>query len=278
MAAAIIITASVVAVIFIVFFTPPGGNLFAPYQVMSTDATISPPASSYNISIGANNSNIELYQGGNNSIYIDLTVSGWIKLSGDNVYITENLTGNSLTVIIHTPKFLASATSDTKVYLPSESYAGYLSLATYNGNENIYGPVKAVNLSLTTSNGNIVSSGIASGSVEASSVNGNINIAASDLASATEDSVNGNLQLTVEAPLKAGTYSLNSVNGNQNIYISRNSNATLSASTVNGNVHVTNLPVNTLMSTSKELQGTVNGGGASILMKATNGNIFITGT
>lgn len=277
-ATVIIVVVSIVGVSLIAIVSAPGINLFSPYEQFHADMTITPPSAVYNISVGANNSNLQVYQGGNNSIYIDLTASGWLRLSSSNVYMTKEVTNNSVAIFIHTPTFVTAFTSTAKVYLPSQSTASYLSLATSNGNENLFGPLNAVNMSMTTSNGNIGTAGLTNGTVDASSVNGNINIIAQYLTSSSEDTVNGNIQLTLGDPVSSGTYSLDSVNGNQHLYISRNSNATLDASTVNGNIYVTNLSIDTSLSSSRAIQGTINGGGAMIKMKASNGNISITGT
>lgn len=274
----IIVVASIVGASLIAIVSLPGIGLLSPYQEYHTDLTISPPASSYSISISANDSNIQIYQGGNNSIYVDVTVSGWVRLSNENVYISREVVGDSVNLVVNTPRFFAAFTANAKLYLPSGATAGYLTAKTSNGNENVYGALNAVNMTLSTTNGNIGTSGLSSGRVYASTVNGNIDVTAVNLSSCNENTVNGNLHLTISEILKSGTYSLNSVNGNQDLYINKLSNATLALSTVNGNIAVINLVVETTVSSSHTLEGTMNGGGASVSMKTSNGNLRITGT
>lgn len=274
----LIIVAAVIGASLIVVFSLPGLGNFAIYQEYHTEATITPPASSYSISIAANNSNIQVYQGGNNSIFVDVTVSGWVRLTGDTVSITNETVGNAVNIVINTPRFLSAYTSSAKLYLPSGSMADFLTADTSNGNLNVNGPLKAQNFTLTTTNGNIGVSGLTSGRVDASTVNGNVAIAAITLSGCSENSVNGNLHLTLSDPVSTGTFSLTSVNGNQEMYLNKLSNATLSLSTVNGGITLSNLDLKASSSTTHNVQGTINGGGASINMKASNGNIRITGT
>lgn len=274
----ILIVASVVGASLIVVFSFPGLGTLAPYQEYHTDLTISPPSSSYSISISANNSNIEMYQGGNNSIFVDLTVSGWVRLTGGTVSISNETSGNSVNIVINTPRFLSAYTSNARIYLPSGSTAAFLTADTTNGNLNMYGPVKASNFTLSTTNGNIAASGLSGGRMDASTVNGNIVVTAISLSGCNENSVNGNLHLTLSDVITTGTYSLSSVNGNQEIYMNKLSNATLSLSSINGGITVNNIDLESTSSSTHYLQGTMNGGGALVNMKASNGGIRITGT
>lgn len=276
-ATVIIIVAAVIGASLIVIVSLPGISILSPYQEYKTDMTLSPPANSYNISISANDSNIQVYQGSNSSIYVSVTVTGWVKLSGQDVYISKYVTGNTVQLVVNTPRFIFAYTSNAKLYLPSSAMAENMGVDTANGNQNVYGPLNAINMTLSTTNGNIGSLGLNNGTVDASTVNGNINIASTTLSVCDENTVNGNLQLTLSDTVRSGSFSLDSVNGNQDLYLNRLSNTTLSLSTVNGNIAVTNLEVDTSSSTSRSLQGTVNGGGAMVSMKTSNGNIRITG-
>ena len=277
-ATVIIIVASVVGASLIVVISLPGISFITPYQQYHTDMTFSPPSDHYQMTISANDSNIQVYQGGNNSVFVDLTVSGWARLTSQNVYITKEVSGNAVTLTVNTPRMYIGYSTNTKVYLPSNATAEQLTLQTTNGNENIYGPLNAFNMSLSTTNGNIGTSGVTNGTMNAATVNGNVDVAAINLLSCNEDTVNGNLQLTISDIIRSGSFSLDSVNGNQDMFINGNSNATLSLSTVNGNVVATNLVIDTTLSSSRTLLGTRNGGGASVDMKTSNGNIRITGT
>lgn len=277
-ATVIIIVASVVGASLIVAVSLPGISIFSPYQQYHTELTFTPPSDSYSITISANDSNIQVYQGGNNSVFVDLTVSGWATLSSRNVYITKEVTGNAVSLIVNTPRMYIGYSTNTRVYLPANATAEQLSVQTTNGNENLYGPLNAFNMSLSSTNGNIGASGLTNGTMEAATVNGNMDITAINLLRCAEDTVNGNLHLTISNIIRSGSFTLNSVNGNQDVYINSNSNATISLSTVNGNVAAANLAIDMTLSSTRTLQGTINGGGAYIDMKTSNGNLKITGT
>ncbi len=277
-ATVIIIVASVVGASLIVAVSLPGISIFSPYQQYHTELTFTPPSDSYSITISANDSNIQVYQGGNNSVFVDLTVSGWATLSSRNVYITKEVTGNAVSLIVNTPRMYIGYSTNTRVYLPADATAEQLSVQTTNGNENLYGPLNAFNMSLSSTNGNIGASGLTNGTMEAATVNGNMDITAINLLRCAEDTVNGNLHLTISNIIRSGSFTLNSVNGNQDVYINSNSNSTISLSTVNGNVAAANLAIDITLSSTRTLQGTINGGGAYIDMKTSNGNLKITGT
>ena len=114
---------------------------------------------------------------------------------------------------------------------------------------------------LTTTNGRVVGGGLR-GKTDARVVNGRINL---DLAGLTD----------------SGAVSANITNGSVELKLPADTNATLSASTVNGQVHVIELPFTPTAEADgdrrrgRRTAGQINAGGAPIDLRAVNGTITV---
>lgn len=273
----IVIASIVIASLVYIHYFPEIVSI-APYQKYTTNTTLEPPSNEYSLSIVANNSNIEVHQGSSNVIFVELTATGWARLTSTNVYISTVTNGTDIVISINTPNAFYANTADTSVYLPNASNASLLSLNAQNGNQELYGPLRASKYTISTANGNIGATGVENGSLSASTVNGNLNVKATHLQYFTGTTVNGNVQLTVSSAIENGTFILTSVNGNLDLTMAKSSRAYIDMSSSNGNIATDSLILDAATSTNHSLQGTLNGGGATITMETTNGNMKITGT
>jgi putative adhesin len=147
------------------------------------------------------------------------------------------------------------------------------------------------NLTLETSNGDVRVRGVG-GRLEASTTNGDIRL--DDFrGSATLGTTNGEIGLagisgtaaarttngSVVADMRSvppkGKVELTTTNGNVQVYMPPDLKADLEAVTTNGRVSI-GFPLTTQgVMTSKSVRGTINGGGATVSLATTNGNIEI---
>lgn len=114
-----------------------------------------------------------------------------------------------------------------------------------------------------------------SGAVHASSVNGRV--VARGLTGAVNISVvNGKLDATLDRLNESGTVSLNSVNGQLVVTIPSDSNATVRANTVHGQIsNDFNLPVREGEHVGRDLEGRLGQGGTRVRLSNVNGSITI---
>lgn len=84
--------------------------------------------------------------------------------------------------------------------------------------------------------------------------------------------VTGNLTLPLQGTCKAST-----VNGLITLSIPRTTTAEFSAAVTNGNIHVTNLALNNMVSTPQSLRGKLGNGQGTISLSTVNGNISVSG-
>ena len=142
---------------------------------------------------------------------------------------------------------------------------------------------KGVIVDLRTVNGGVRINGL-QGEVHAKTTNGGIkgtNIIANILEAS---SVNGGVEIQFGSPLDAsGTVDIETVNGGVEIELPGESKATISARAVNGGVKVTDLDVQRTEEPSsfdakRRLQGTLNGGGANVIISTTNGGVRLSKT
>jgi hypothetical protein len=106
-------------------------------------------------------------------------------------------------------------------------------------------------------------------------VNGNLQFSAiygSLHAEVVNGQVTGNLTLP---PL--GTCKTSTVNGLIALSIPRTTTAEFSAQVTNGNIHVTNLALNNMVSTPHSVQGKLGDGQGTISLSTVNGNISVSG-
>ncbi len=271
---AIVVAASLFAVFYFTF-----NSLFAPLDRYSTDASVTPVAGQTALVVIAGNSNINIDQGSGSAIYVNLSVTARMNLTAQNVYISVDTYGTTVKITLHTPTSAIALSSNGNLYLPASMTLNYLNLTTTNGNENIGYPVNASSISMVTSNGNIGvtsnagTAGLSGGDIYASTSNGNININGTEFKGISATTSNGNVLANIHGKIVDGQFTFKSSNGNLGLFLENLSQASFYLSTTNGAVSASNLDILATTSTSHTLIGTLNGGGASINMQTTNGNI-----
>src|SRR2546421_4177635 len=123
-------------------------------------------------------------------------------------------------------------------------------------------------------NGGLTIEGVA-GSVHASSVNGRV-VARGLTGTVTLSVVNGRLEATLDRLNDSGTVSLASVNGPLVVTIPSDSNATVRASTIHGQIsNDFNLPVREGEYVGRDLEGRLGQGGARVRLGNVTGSITI---
>jgi DUF4097 and DUF4098 domain-containing protein YvlB len=124
-----------------------------------------------------------------------------------------------------------------------------------NTNGQVAATALAGKLFAHTTNGGIEAKGVAGG-VDAQSTNGNVSV---DLISLT------------------GPVALKTTNGGVALTLPDDAKANLSVSCTNGGINVAGLKLETTDSSRRHLEGTLNGGGATIDVRTTNGGIRVRG-
>lgn len=110
------------------------------------------------------------------------------------------------------------------------------------------------------------------GALIAHTINGDIEISRSQLRSAQVHSVDG--ELTLDAVLGDGPFTIQTVNGDVDLMLPRDAGAEIVFHTANGDFSC-DLPAQVTKSTSREWQAQVNGGGTRIEITTVNGDVEI---
>ena len=134
---------------------------------------------------------------------------------------------------------------------------------------------RAINLRVQTVNGSIVASDL-SGQIDVETTNGKIDVAR---CSGTVDAETTNGGISVELlQVKSGRgMRFETTNGRINLTVPATLAANIDASTTNGKIS-TEIPITTQRFSRRSLRGTLNGGGADIVLRTTNGGIEIRST
>lgn len=88
--------------------------------------------------------------------------------------------------------------------------------------------------------------------------------------------INGEIAADVAIPL-GGSTDITVINGIVNMEMPQTTSANLEATVVNGTVTVVNLPLTNSVTSTRSVSGTVGEGRGNVTLKATNGNIQISG-
>jgi len=127
-----------------------------------------------------------------------------------------------------------------------------------------------VRLTALTTNGGVHGHDLNS-VVKAATTNGNVEVSTSEWASAR--TTNGGVRVAMGNAKWEGELQLTTTNGSVNVTLPATAEFTVRASTTNGGVH-TDFPVTVQGSfSSKDLSGTVGGGGRELRVATTNGGI-----
>jgi hypothetical protein len=121
-----------------------------------------------------------------------------------------------------------------------------------------------------TTNGNVLGHNLAS-VVEAATTNGNVDVSTSEWVSAT--TTNGGIHVSIGNAKWKGELKVRTTNGSVDVTLPGSAEFKLEATTTNGGIH-TDFPITVQGSfNSKELSGTVGGGGRELRVATTNGSI-----
>jgi hypothetical protein len=139
---------------------------------------------------------------------------------------------------------------------------------------------KGVVLDVRTVNGGVRLNGI-SNEVHAKTTNGGVHGENIDPSVVEATAVNGGIEFELSKPLDASdSMEMETVNGGVSLTMSPESKATIEARCINGGVHVEDLDIakeeqSNAFDKRRRLNGTMNGGGASVKMSTTNGGIHL---
>jgi hypothetical protein len=129
---------------------------------------------------------------------------------------------------------------------------------------------RGVNFHALTTNGSVVGRNLAS-VVEATTTNGNVEVSTSEWASAT--TTNGGIRVSMGGAKWTGELKVRTTNGSVEVTMPASAEFRVNAATTNGGIQ-TDFPVTVQGSfNSKELSGTVGGGGRELKVATTNGTI-----
>jgi hypothetical protein len=129
---------------------------------------------------------------------------------------------------------------------------------------------RGVNFHALTTNGSVVGRNLAS-VVEATTTNGNVEVSTSEWASAT--TTNGGIRVSMGGAKWTGELKVRTTNGSVEVTMPASAEFRVEAATTNGGIQ-TDFPVTVQGSfSSRELSGTVGGGGRELKVATTNGRI-----
>jgi len=129
---------------------------------------------------------------------------------------------------------------------------------------------RGVRFNALTTNGNVLGHNLTS-VVEAATTNGNVDVSTSEWASAS--TTNGGIHVSIGNAKWSGELKVRTTNGSVDVTLPASAEFTLDASTTNGGIN-TDFPITVQGSfNSKQLSGTVGGGGRELKVVTTNGGI-----
>lgn len=272
--ALLVVSASVVAVVALSSGYLSNFSL-NPYSSATYNTTSYSPQQNYSLFVTADSCSVDLMPSQDNTLHATLEVSqSFFYRAFANIEVTER-TG-SFTFDMITPQWFGTS-AHAYVYVPSSLWAHTLSVIVTNGELNVDSPNLVSNLVMQTTNGQVNLQGDQMNNVTMETTNGNGYIDVGSFSTIISSITNGGMDAHLKQPVSSGSMSMNTINGNVNLYVNPSSNLTITASTVNGAVSISGLVYTASLVTSKQFVGTVNGGGASITLSTVNGGVGIIG-
>ncbi len=253
-------------------------NYFEPFTLSpsssaSASTSVYDPSQNYTLTVTAGNCAINIIDSGNNTLHATLKVSSSFFVKAF-ARINVSVVDLNYEFQISTPQYWG-ITAIADIYVPADTISKSISVSASNGALNADVPNVVREISLETTNGQINVRGDAVQDVSTHNTNGNTYISVFSFNAISSTAVNGNIRATVNNETSTGSISLSTTNGNVNYYSNPASNLTISASTVNGGVTVSGITVVSSVSNTRQLIGTVNGGGTSVVLSTVNGNVQI---
>ncbi len=212
------------------------------------------------------NGGIKLLPWAQNTFVINGTVTAkGIGSSPEQVNLVESNTNGSIifrALFPNTIGFFASQsyTAIVNVYFPMSITVGKLVVNTVNG------IVQAANLNVT--------------GASLSSVSGDVSFSCSYCGAGgiSASTTNGIVGATFSAPLRNGTYTFSSMNGNVHLTVPSVSSFSLTATYVNGGFQTSGLTLSNQVNTNGHFSAIVGSGTAIVTINTVNGQIIVTGT
>ena len=144
-------------------------------------------------------------------------------------------------------------------------------LQTTNGEVRVQGTTG--HLEARTTNGGVQVSDV-KGTVTLQTTNGEVHVT-NVTGAASAHTTNGSVVAELRKLPASGAVDLQTMNGNVEAYFDNDLSANLDATTTNGHVSI-DFPVTTsVLRSSRTIQGTIQGGGAKIVIQTTNGNVEV---
>ncbi len=195
------------------------------------------------------------------------------------VMINGTVTARGLGTSVSAVSFTNSSINGNVVFqalFPSST--GFFLSQTYTARINVFVPatIRFSSVQVTNVNGGVRISGLNASSVSMTTVNGLVWIGCLYCGNVTATSTNGSISASFTALISNGSYTLSATNANVALSIPSSSSFTINASIVNGSIQVSGF--NSLVSSQRNLLGTVGTGSASVKITSVNGQITITGT
>jgi hypothetical protein len=142
---------------------------------------------------------------------------------------------------------------------------------------------KGIVLDLRTVNGGVRLNSLTN-EIHAKTTNGGVHGETIDASVLEATAVNGGIEIGLAQPLESNdSIEMETVNGGVTLELPNDSKATIEARCVNGGVHVDDIDIkredqSNDFERKRRLNGTMNGGGASVKLNTTNGGIHISRT
>lgn len=131
---------------------------------------------------------------------------------------------------------------------------------------------RALNLDIRTVNGGVFVADV-SGELDLETTNGKIDVSRC-AGSVDAETTNGGIRVELLQVAKGRSMRLETTNGRITLLLPSNFGASVDASTTNGSIS-SELPMTVARKTRNSLRGTINGGGADLKLRTTNGGIEI---
>ena len=248
-------------------------------ESLNGDITVE-PATDGNITV-----DYQMFANGDNKLELENFINDSAKF---RVEITKTNAEVSIKVILNDKPFNISAGVNFTVYIPAEinnmtlkssngnisatSFNGVLRAASSNGDVNL-SQIKG-DMTIDTSNGSINGDRL-EGTISNTTFSGNRTITIEDSALFTTELGSTNGTITVETTIDPNSdYTLTTSNGDIEFKVPFESQMSVNASTSNGDA-ACELPIDDTAIEDNKLIGDVNGGGAQVELKSTNGDINI---
>jgi len=211
----------------------------------------------------------------------DILINGTITARGFGAnpdaitFIESNSSGDIIfqAVFPASGPFLSpSYTVDIDVYVPSSPNLPTVMASTLNGNLQARSVNASSDEAFSVTNGKLSVSGVNTTDLTLTNTDGDIDLSCTCY-SVVANTTNGAITANLPSLSYTGTYALTSTNGNVDLKVPAAGSYKITASTTNGSVSSTRLPVQL----ANHVATTIGAGTATVTATSTNGSIAVTG-